>query len=244
MSIREPMNSTVLITGAARRIGRAIAQWAADHRWRVILHANRSVEEARDFGHALEREGAEVYVIRGDLAEPEGARAVFEQALAVAETVDAVVNNAAVFSRMPLAEADAASFESVWRINTLAPVILTQCLYRHLRKRRTFGCAVNLLDQRIAEPSIGAMPYLLSKKALEAFTLSGAKELAPTLRINAVAPGAVLLPESVSGREPAGNFPLGVRPAPDDVAAAVGFLLEAETVTGQVLYVDGGQHLT
>lgn len=237
------MNATVLITGAARRIGRAIAQWAADHAWRVILHANRSGEEARDFGQSLIRDGAEVYIVRGDLSEPDGARKVFDQALAVAERVDAVVNNAARFARVPLSEADEAAFETMWRVNTLAPIALTQCLYRHLRDRRSFGCAVNLLDRRIASPSVGAMPYLLSKKALEAFTVSGAKELAPVLRVNGVAPGAVLLPESPEGREPAGEFPVGMRPTPDDVAEAVGYLLTAEAVTGQIIYVDGGQHL-
>ena len=237
------MNRTVLITGAAVRIGRAIAETLARAGWNVVVHAHRSVAQADSFCAELRAAGRQAWRVTGDLLAPDGADAVFAAALAAAGSVDALVNNASVFERQPLAAATPDDFDRMWRINALAPIRLTQLLAAHLSARSTQGCAVNLLDQRIAQPSTGATPYVLSKKALEAFTLSAARELAPALRVNAVAPGAVLLPEAPAAKEPAGCFPLGARPTAEQVADAVRFLLDATAVTGQILYADGGQHL-
>jgi NAD(P)-dependent dehydrogenase (short-subunit alcohol dehydrogenase family) len=102
---------------------------------------------------------------------------------------------------------------------------------------------VNLLDQRIVAPAAGCLAYGVSKQALAAFTLGAALELAPALTVNAVAPGPVLPPPAGAAREPAGEMPLRRRPTPEQVAAAVVFLLTQTAITGQILYVDGGQHL-
>jgi len=237
------MNRTVLITGAALRLGKAIAETLALAGWDVVVHAHRSGGQADALCARLRALGRQAWHVTADLLAPEGPDAAFDAALAAAGRVDALVNNAAAFARQPLASASAADFETLWRLNTLAPVRLTQRLAAHLAERRAKGCAVNLLDQRIAHPNAGAIPYLLSKKALEAFTLSAALELAPDLRVNAVAPGAALLPDAPQGKEPAGDFPLRLRPTPGQVADAVRFLLDADALTGQILYVDGGQHL-
>lgn len=237
------MNRTVLITGAAIRLGRVMADTLARAGWEVVVHANRSATQASDLCTHLASRGGKAWCVTGDLLAAGGPEAVFDAALACAGHLDAVVNNASQFALQPLAEATPVEFERFWRINTLAPVRLTQQLAAHLASRRSVGCTVNLLDQRIAHPSTGAIPYLLSKKALEAFTLSAALEFAPALRVNAVAPGAVLLPSAASAKEPAGAIPLMTRPSAEQVADAVRYLLEAEAVTGQILYVDGGQHL-
>jgi NAD(P)-dependent dehydrogenase (short-subunit alcohol dehydrogenase family) len=237
------MNRTVLITGAAVRIGRVIAETLAQAGWDVVVHAHRSTGQADDLCSRLQALGQKAWRVAGDLHAAEGPAAVFASAVAAAGHIDALVNNASVFEREPLVEASAASFDRMWRINALAPILLSQRLFAHLTARGACGCAVNLLDQRIAHPCAGAIPYLISKKALEAFTCSAARELAPTLRVNAVAPGAVLLPEGPSALEPAGAFPLGTRPTPVLVADAVRYLLDAQPVTGQILFVDGGQHL-
>ena len=238
------MNRTVLITGAAVRIGRAIAETLARKGWDAVLHAHRSAAEAEALCGQLRARGARAWCVSGDLLAPAGPESVFEAALAAAGRVDALVNNASQFARQPLPSASAEAIERLWRINALAPIRLTQLLARHLAVRRATGCAVNLLDQRIARAAVpDAAPYLLSKKALEAFTLSAALEFAPALRVNAVAPGAVLPPVAPDAREPAGAFPLGARPSADQVAEAVAFLLDASAVTGQILFVDGGQHL-
>lgn len=237
------MNRTVLITGAALRLGKAIAETLAHAGWDVIVHARRSGEQADALCARLRALGRQAWHVTADLLDPGGPDAAFDAALAAAGRVDALVNNAAAFACQPLAEAAPADFENLWRLNTLAPVRLTQRLAAHLAERRATGCAVNLLDQRIAHPCAGAIPYLLSKKALEAFTLSAALELAPGLRVNAVAPGAALLPDAPQGNEPAGAFPLRLRPTPGQVADAVRYLLDATALTGQILFVDGGQHL-
>ena len=238
------MNRTVLISGAAVRLGRVMADTLARSGWDVIIHANRSVTQAHELCERLATFGGRAWHVTGDLLAEDGPETVFNAALACAGHVDALVNNAAQFALQPLATAKPGDFERLWRINTLAPVRLTQLLAAHLATRHATGSSVNLLDQRIAHPNAGAIPYQLSKKALEAFTLSAALELAPALRVNAVAPGAVLLPAASEAKEPAGIFPLNARPSAVQVADAVRYLLEAQAVTGQIFYVDGGQHLT
>ena len=237
------MARTVLITGAGVRIGSAIAETLARADWDVVLHARRSADQADDLCRRLRALGRQAWRVSGDLLSPDGPDAVFDAAASAAVHIDALVNNASAFERCPLPGATAETFDNMWRINALAPILLTQRLFAHLAVRGAHGCAVNLLDQRIAQPCTGATPYFLSKKALEAFTLSAARELSPTLRVNAVAPGAVLLSEDAAAREPAGAFPSGTRPSPAQVAEAVRFLLSAEAITGQILFVDGGQHL-
>lgn len=238
------MKQTVLITGAARRIGRGLAETLARAGWDVVVHACRATEEADALCAALAADaGVCAWRVAGDLAAEGGPDAVFEAALTQAGRIDALVNNAALFERQPLACATAADFDRQWRVNALAPMLLTQRLADHLDRRHARGCAVNLLDQRIARPDVTAIPYLVSKKALEAYTLSAARAFAPRLRVNAVAPGAVLPPEDEAAREEAGAFPLSARPSVSQIAAAVRFLLEAESTTGQILFVDGGQHL-
>ena len=237
------MTRTVLITGAAVRIGRAIAETLARAGWDVVVHAQRSATQADELCGRLRALGRRAWRVSGDLLTPDGPAAVFDGAVAAAETIDALVNNASAFERGPLAAASPDAFDRLWRINALAPILLTQRLAAHLAARGARGCAVNLLDQRIAQPGAGATPYLISKKALEAYTLLAALELAPALRVNAVAPGAVLAPAEAAAREPAGAFPTGARPTPAQVAEAVSYLLSADAVTGQILFVDGGQHL-
>ena len=238
------MKQTVLITGAARRIGRGLAETLARAGWDVVVHACRATEEADALCAALAADaGVCAWRVAGDLAAEGGPDAVFEAALTQAGRIDALVNNAALFARQPLACATAADFDRQWRVNALAPMLLTQRLAGHLDRREAAGCAVNLLDQRIARPDAAAVPYLVSKKALEAYTLAAARAFAPRLRVNAVAPGAVLPPADEAAREAAGAFPLSARPSVGQVADAVRFLLEAEATTGQILFVDGGQHL-
>ena len=238
------MKRTVLITGAARRIGKAIAHALASAGWDIVIHAHRSAAQAETLCADLAAScGARAWPVAGDLGTADGAGAVFDAALSRAGRIDALVNNAAIFGRQPLAAATAADFERHWRINTLAPILLTQRLARHVAERGAQGAVVNLLDQRVVRPCADAVPYLLSKVTLEAFTRSAALGLAQTVRVNAVAPGAVLLPVDAAASEPAGAFPLDTRPRPEAVADAVRYLLDADAITGQTLFVDSGQHL-
>ncbi len=235
------MTRNVLVTGAALRLGREIAVCLARAGWGVVIHANRSADAAEKLCRTLRAEDCSACTVKGDLLAASGADSVFAQALGSAGQLDALVNNAAVFERQPLRSAAPEDFERLWRINALAPIRLSLLLAEHLSARQSRGAVVNLLDQRVAHAGAGAVPYLLSKKFLENFTVSAALELGGEVRVNAVAPGAVLRPSAAT--EPAGFFPAGERPAPIRIAEAVRYLLEADGVTGQTLYVDGGQHL-
>jgi NAD(P)-dependent dehydrogenase (short-subunit alcohol dehydrogenase family) len=237
-----------LVTGAATRIGAAIATALSGAGAGVIVHASRSTKAAEALAAQLRLGGRPAWTVAGDLAAPGGCERVFAEVLAGPGHVDVLVNNAAVFERVPLLSADAEAHERTWRVNALAPALLIRQLAAHVAarppsNRRPPAAVVNLLDQRISRPAAGCLPYYLSKCSLAALTRAAALELAPRVRVNAVAPGAVLAPEPPTAREPAGPVPLGARPTPEQVAEAVVWLACAQSVTGQILYVDGGQHL-
>lgn len=234
---------SILITGAALRIGRAIACCLAEAGWRVVLHAERSRQSAAELCGFLRSNGAECWCVYGDLSDPGVVQEVFANAVQLAGSLDALINNAAIFTRQLLLECTSDDFARQWQINAATPIQLTLLLARHLHERQATGSVVNLLDQRIARVTAGATPYVLSKKYLEAFTCSAALEFGGLLRVNGVAPGAVLLPTTPNAHEPAGVFPVGKRPEPDDIADATLFLLNATAITGQIIFVDGGQHM-
>jgi NAD(P)-dependent dehydrogenase (short-subunit alcohol dehydrogenase family) len=167
---------------------------------------------------------------------------LLDNALARAGRLDILVNNAAVFHKHALTDANEARLRAEFGINLFVPVLLTRLFAQRVRA----GGVINLLDRRIAANDPACLPYSLSKKALAAFTGEAALALAPGIVVNAVAPGAVLPPprkgvEYLHDR--AGRAPLGRRVRPRDVAAATVALLKLDGVTGQTIFVDGGQHL-
>jgi len=243
------MGRTVLVTGAAVRLGRAIAIGLAEAGADVVVHGRHSVRDAETLCEHIRSLGRRAWRVTGTLDTPGETEELFQRAVAAAGAINGLVNNAAIFSRAPLAATGAAAFEAAWRINTLAPIVLTRALLAHVRANapvagtRSLAGVVNLLDQRIDRPAAQVLAYGISKQALAAFTRGAALELAPDLTVNGVAPGAVLPPPSGADREAAGAIPMACRPTPEQVADAVVFLLAHPAVTGQVLFVDGGQHL-
>jgi pteridine reductase len=233
---------TALVTGGAVRIGRAIVEALAARGCRVVVHYHRSGAEARRLVAALRRRGGAAWAVPAALGTERAAEALMARAWRAAGQVDILVNSAAVFAKEPLRDCSEKALLAMLRPNLLAPVLLTRAFAARTRK----GQVVNLLDRRIAGFETGCVPYLLSKKALAAFTGIAALELAPGIRVNGVAPGPVLPPPGKGARylkDRAGRVPLGGRVRPEHVAQAVVALLELENVTGQILYVDGGQGL-
>ena len=218
------MKGSVLVTGGARRIGRAICEELATRGWRVLAHS-------RDPGNPL----------CVDFTQPDAAERLFAAAVAHAPDLCAVINNAAVFSTATELPPEGAA--ALWAVNVTVPVRLAELLAAHLAKRRATGSAVNLLDCRILGECREDNPYAASKLALARATVAQARSFEPALRINGGAPGPVLPPADAASREKGGDILLPRRPTPADVASAVAFLLEAEAVTGQVLAVDSGQCL-
>ena len=209
------LKGSVLVTGGVKRLGKVIAEALRADGWRVLVSSHR-VDAGADFV--------------ADLSEPSGPAKLYAAALAAAPDLCAVVNNAALF------DGDAATLEAV---NLISPRKLTTLL---AGREDGVSSVVNILDSRtLGSAESEDSPYVRTKRALLADTRKFAALFAQTLRVNAVAPGPVLPPE---GRhEPSGEMLLDRRPTPEDVAAAVVYLLSAESVTGVVLPVDAGQHL-
>jgi len=222
-----------LVTGAGTRVGRAIALDLARRGWAVVAHFR------------THRPPRSLLGIRADLSTPDGPAGVARTFRKRFPQLDLLVNSAAAFERRPLADTDAALFDAQMALNARAPLLLTRALLPALRRAR--GSVVNVLDVGGAlVPWVGYAAYGASKAALRALTESMALELAPEVRVNAVAPGTVLWPEGQAAsarRRLARRIPLGRAGEPEDVARAVRFLAESPFVTGAVVPVDGGRHL-
>ena len=232
----------ILITGAAHRIGRAIALAAAEAGADVVVHYHRSAGAADAAADAIRRCGRQAWTLRADLADPADAAMLIGRAVEVAGPIDILVNNASIFPTGLITEAtDRDIIENV-RVHAVAPLLLSRALAAQGRA----GHIINLLDARITDYDRRHAAYHLSKRMLADLTRMLAVELAPAIAVNAVAPGLILPPagedESYLQRLAHTN-PLNRHGDPVDVARAVLYLLGSTFVTGQTLYVDGGRHM-
>lgn len=226
-------NKRALITGGAVRIGRAIADRLKHEGAEVIVHFRKSEKEADAF---------RPNIIQADLSDPQQCETFIERAVEQFGPIDILINSAAVFHQGTLLESTHNDLINELQPNLLAPF----SLIRGLAKQGRSGHIINLLDRRITSHDTDYAPYMLSKKGLEELTKLAALELAPSIAVNAVAPGAILPPpgkENDSSWEPAGTIPLENRPDTDDIADAVIYLLKSKSITGQILFIDGGQNL-
>ncbi|HEY6101573.1 MAG TPA: SDR family oxidoreductase [Anaeromyxobacter sp.] len=223
-----------LVTGAGVRVGNAIARDLARHGWRVAAHYR--THRPRGFAVALQ----------ADLARADGPATLAAAFRARFSRLDLLVNGAAAFDALPVEETDAAAFDSQMDLNARAPLLLVKALLPLLRRAR--GSVVNVADVGGGlVPWRGYAAYAASKAALVRLTECLALDLAPRVRVNAVAPGTVLWPESYSAsvrRTLAARIPLRRAGDPADVAAAIRFLAGAPFVTGAVIPIDGGRHLS
>ncbi len=233
----------ILVTGGAVRLGAAIAESLAAAGACPLIHYRRSQAPAKALARRLQSQyNVQARVIYSELRTEFQCRSLIERAAATAGRLDGLVNNAAVFHKDPLHATDRGKLDRELGVNLMAPIGLT----RAFAETATGGSVVNMLDRRIAGNETGCLPYLLSKKALADFTRIAALELAPRIRVNAVAPGAVLPPPDQPHtrlRDLAGRIPLDIQVTPSDVGEAVVYLFGARALTGQILFVDGGQHL-
>ncbi len=248
-----PRPPTVLVTGAARRLGRSIALALAAGGWQVAVHYRSSEQDAIDTAAECARLSARDSAhFGGDFDDEAAVRALVPQVVARFGALDAVVNNASLFEHDNAATLGFASLEKHLRSNAGAPVLLAQALHEHLVARAAGGEAdaqgavVNLLDQKLWNQNPDFMSYTLSKAALEAAGTMLALALAPRVRVVGVAPGLTLTSHLLSDEKFAqlhALSPLGRSSTPEDVAATVRFALENRSITGTTLMVDGGQHL-
>ncbi len=238
----------VLVTGAARRLGRAIALDLAAHGHDVAVHYRSSAAEAEATAADARALGARAETLRADLADEAACRALVPAAVARLGRLDAVVNSASIFVHDDVAGFGHAAMEAHWRANVAPAILLARALHEHLEGAGggRAGCVVNLIDQKLWNPNPDHVSYTLSKAALEAATVLLAQALAPRLRVCGVAPGVTLPSGPMTDAEFDAAHrltPLGRASRPADIAAAVRFLIGAPAVTGTTLLVDGGQHL-
>ena len=234
-----------LVTGAGRRIGRAIALGLAKAGWDVAVHYRSSEHEARATAAEVEALGRRAALLQCDLSDEAAVRALLGRAITALGPVSCVVNNASQFDYDSAANFSPVLLASHMQANVSAPILLAQALYA-ATPAGSQGVVVNLLDQKLFNPNPDHVSYTLSKAALEAANTLLAQALAPRVRVCGVAPGVTMLSGDMSPAEFAASHrmtPLGRSSTPQDVARAVHFLLESPAITGTTLLVDGGQHL-
>lgn len=235
-----------LVTGAAKRIGAAIARALAADGWAVALHYGASAGAAEDLAAEIAAGGGCAVPVRADLAKEAETETLISRA---GEALDAplgvLVNNASAFERDEVPDVTRESWDRHMEVNLRAPFVLSQQLARALPEGAG-GAIVNILDQRVENLTPHFVSYTLSKSGLWTLTRTLALALAPRIRVNGVGPGPVLPSPRQSDaqfRAQARATPLGHGADPGEIADAVRFLLAAPSVTGQMIAVDGGQHL-
>lgn len=241
----EAASLSVLITGAAKRLGRAMALDLAGHGWAVAVHYNRSADEAASLVAEIIEGGGQAAAVAADLAVEDEAWTLVERAAAAVGPLGCLINNASVFERDTVETANRESWDRHMEVNLRAPFVLTQAFARGLPDGGV-GNVINIIDQRVWNLTPHFTSYTLSKAGLWAMTQTTALALAPRVRVNAIGPGPVL----PSARQSDADFrrqcqalPLGRAVSPEEVAAAVRFILDAPALTGQMIALDGGQHL-
>ena len=242
MTSDDPHRPRALVTGGAVRVGRAICRALAAAGYDVAVHYHSSAAAAEEAARELGALGAKVVTARADLTDPSEIPVPFEAAEEAFGGLDLLVNNAAIFPRSDPLEATADDWDRVFALNARAAFLCCQQAGRRMSR----GSIVNIVDTGASQAWPAYVPYVASKAALASLTRGLAAALAPRIRVNGIAPGPVLLPDddSAEARELAARrTAMGRVGSPEDVASAVLYLASAGYVTGEILRVDGGQHL-
>lgn len=242
----ETLPRAVLVTGAAKRIGRVIAETLAADGWAVAVHYHGSAADAEAVVESIRAGGGTAEAVQADLGrEAEVTGLVGRAVAALGRPLGALVNNASVFDYDSWDSADRASWDRHMETNLRAPFVLTQAFARQLPADAD-GAVVNIIDERVWNLTPHFVSYTLSKAGLWTLTQTLALALAPRIRVNGIGPGPTL----PSSRQTQAQFdaqaaamPLGRGTSPAEIADAVRFLLAAPAMTGQMIALDGGQHL-
>jgi NAD(P)-dependent dehydrogenase (short-subunit alcohol dehydrogenase family) len=242
-----PPPLVVLVTGGARRIGRAMVLDLAARGHSVAIHYRSSAQEAGELVDELRARGSQAQAFCADLSSEPACEGLVPAVVAHFGRLDALVNNASLFEYDHVGNFSYASMDVHWRANTAPAVVLSRALARQAQAQASQACVVNVLDQKLWNLDPDYLSYTLSKAALECCTGLLARALAPLVRVCGVAPGVTLPSGGMTGgdfRQAHQQTLLGRSSTPEDIARAVHFLIESPAITGTTLLVDGGQHLT
>jgi NAD(P)-dependent dehydrogenase (short-subunit alcohol dehydrogenase family) len=239
------MLRNVLVTGAAKRLGRAIALDLAAQGWNVAIHYNSSEEDADSAAQAVRAFGADAAILKCDLSKEAETATLVARAVKELGPLTALINSASLFENDDWQSASRKTWDHHIETNLRAPLLLSQLFAKQLPEGAK-GNIINIIDQRVLKPTPQFLSYSVSKAGLYWLTTTLAQGMGPRIRVNAVGPGPTLK----NPRQSDADFNrqrdatiLGRGADPADICAAVRYLLEAEAVTGQMLAVDGGQHL-
>lgn len=241
----ENIIKTVLITGAAKRIGRAIALDLAAHGFNVLVHTNQSVPEASQTVNEIRQKGGKAEIIKADLSKLDDTQGLIQKAMRIYGPIGLLVNNASLFLEDEAQSFHSENFDAHFAVHLRAPSILTAELAKQLPSDQS-GLVVNIIDQRVLALTPRFYTYTLSKAALWTATQTMAQSFGPRLRVNAIGPG----PSFRSARQSPEDFQaqidgtiLGRGPQPEEFGRTIRYLFDMPSVTGQMIALDGGQHL-
>ncbi len=237
---------TMLITGAAKRIGRTIALEIATKGWQVAVHHHDSLAESEQLVKTISAAGGKAFAVQCDLSNRAQSAQLIDQCIALAdEPVVALINNASVFESDDAMTADNDSWDKHLEVNLHAPFLLSQALAKSL-DGIVAGNIINIIDQRVLKLNPQYLSYTLSKSGLWTLTRTLAQSLAPTIRVNAIGPGPTLASihqnDDDFQRETTSVL-LGRGPDPKEIASTIAYILDTPSLTGQIIALDGGQHL-
>ena len=234
---------TALVTGAGRRVGRAIAIALGSRGMRVGVHYHGAEQGAQETADKIRAAGGEAVTVRADLREAGAPKRLVADAVQLLGSLDVLVNSAAVMIRTPLEDVTEKVWDDIFALNLRAPFFCAQAAVEHMREG---GVIINIADLAAFEAWTGYIPHGASKAGVVHITRALAKRLAPRVRVNAIAPGAVLLPDEWSAADAerlVRTTPLERLGSPEDVSQAVLYLIDATYVTGETIIVDGGRHV-
>ena len=241
------MNKTILITGAAKRIGREMALSFFNKGWDIVIHYNDSKEEAEALADKMNSERTNSAIIaQANLDNANEVTKLAEKTISKNSRIDALINNASTFYPTPIGTVSEESWNALMGSNLKAPLFLIQSFHKELKKHK--GFIINVTDINVDGALVNHSIYLAAKSGLQTLTRSLAKELAPNIRVNAIAPGAILEPPNAEWTTEQKNNIINAVPmkrmgTEKDIVDAAIYLSEAEYVTGQILNIDGGKSL-
>ena len=241
------MNKTILITGAAQRIGKEIALSFFNKGWDIVIHFNSSRLEAEALADKMNSERSNsAMIVQANLDNADEVTKLVKKTLSKNSRIDALINNASTFYPTPVGTFSEENWNALMGSNLKAPLFLIQSFHKELEKNK--GFIINITDINVDKALINHSIYLAAKSGLQTLTKSLAKELAPNIRVNAIAPGAILEPPNIEWTtEQKKNIihavPMKRMGTEKDIVDAAMYLSEAEYVTGQILNIDGGKSL-
>jgi pteridine reductase len=242
--VTTPSGRVALVTGGARRVGKAIALALAERGADIVIHFNSGAAEAEATAAEVRALGVRAAVVQGDLSDTAVAQQLPARAHEAMGRLDMLVNSAAMMLRTPIGDVSLADWDTMFALNLRAPFFIAQAAAPFLRERG--GVIINIADLAAYETWPAYVPHAITKAGIVQMTRGLARALAPEIRVNAVAPGAVLLPDEWgpdAADRLADTTPLKRLGSASDVAQAVVYLSEAAYVTGEVIIVDGGRHI-